>query len=529
MKKFTLIIVFLSAGLMYAQNYDYSIKNINENTENADFGVTFYGESNLVFASSRKDKSIRKRVWEFNNQPFLELYIGDLNEDGEISNVVSFSENINTKYHESNAVFTKDLKTVYFSRDNYLNKKATKDEEGVILIQLFKAHVDKDGEWVDIEVLPFNNNNYDTGHPALNDKENKLYFVSNMPGSIGLTDIYVVDIHNDGSFGDPINLGPEVNTVKREMFPFIDQNNVLYFSTDGYIDGMGGLDIYATKILENQAVVNPKNLGIPINSDKDDFGMVFQSNKESGYFSSNRSGGKGDDDIYYFKQQNAVSFDCGQFLEGVVREKISGALLSGALVDLYTASGDRVESIITDKYGSFSFKIDCEKEYKLVGSKVNFQKGSEVFNTSNENDTEVNVTLKLEAPEFVNIRGQLMVNINPIYFDLDKSGIRPDAAIELEKVVRLMLKYPNVKIDLGSHTDSRARDNYNLNLSERRAKASLKWIIDKGIDPSRITGKGYGESKLVNKCANDVRCSEIEHQLNRRTEFVILNPEVLNE
>jgi len=203
--------------------------------------------------------------------------------------------------------------------------------------------------------------------------------------------------------------------------------------------------------------------------------------------------------------------------------------LPGALVVLYDSNGKKLESTIADKYATFSFKVDCDTAYKVIGSKKNYKEGTELFTTSNENDLDLKLGLNLAPNEFVNVRGKLMIDINPIYFDLGKSFIRQDAAIELEKIVRIMNKYPNLKIDLGSHTDSRARDKYNLDLSIRRAKSSIDWIISKGIDGSRIAGKGYGETKLVNKCSNGVRCSEEEHQLNRRTEFVILNPEVVKE
>jgi len=528
MKKITFIILLFCIGYINAQDVNYRIKNISENTKLADFGVTYYGANEAVFASSRKDKSIRNRKW-LNKQPYLELFKGTLSTNGEINNVERFSETINTKYHESNVTFTKDLKTVYFSRNNYINKKIEKDEDGWVLIQLYKATVGDDGEWTNITPLPFNSDNYQTGHPTLNAKENKLYFTSDMPGSLGSTDIYVVDINSDGSYGEPVNLGPNVNTKGSEMFPFIDVNNVLYFSSNGHFDGKGQLDVYATKIIGKQAIEPAKNLGHPINSKSDDFAFVKKSGANWGHFSSNREFGKGDDDIYYFEELTPEELDCNQLVEGVVREKETGALLPGALVVLYGENGEKIESVITDKYASFGFKIDCKTPYKIVGSKENYTEDSEEFVTSNVRDLELVVGLTIEPTEFVVVRGKLMVNINPIYFDLDKSEIRKDAAIELDKVVRIMNKYPKIKIALGSHTDSRATDDYNMKLSEQRAKSSIEWIISKGIDPARITGKGYGETQLVNKCANGVECSETEHQLNRRTEFVIVNTEVVNQ
>lgn len=529
MKKITFIIVLFFGVFVFAQNQKYTIKNIEVNTEYQDFGVSYYGENSVVFASSRKIKNARNRKWYLNKQPFLDLYKGTVTATGEITDVELFSKKVNTKVHESNAVFTKDLKTVYFSRDNYINKKQKKDSNDWVLIQLFKADVNEDGEFVNIEKLPFNSDEFDTGHPALNFRENKLYFTSNRPGGFGSTDIWVVDINKDGTYGMPVNMGPNVNTAKKEMFPYVNSDNVLYFSSDGYREGLGGLDIYETKIIANEVIEKPINLGVPINSDKDDFSIVFQKGNKTGHFTSKREGGKGDDDIYYFEELTPVKANCEQFVEGQVREKDSGALLPGALVVLYDENGNKIESVIADKYASFSFKVACETSYKVVGTKENYDEDSEIFTTSNVVDLELAIGLTLAPSEFVNVRGKLMVNINPIYFDLDKSDIRKDAAIELEKVLLIMRKYPNLKIDLGSHTDSRAPDLYNMKLSERRAKSTRDWIIDKGIDPSRITGKGYGETQLVNKCSNGVKCSEPDHQLNRRTEFVIVNPEAIKQ
>jgi len=527
MNKITLILLLFCVSIINAQDESYTIKNVSSNTKYSDFGVSYFGENTALFASARKDKAVRKRVWIVNNQPFLELYKGSIVENGDIADVERFSKVLNSRYHESNVTFTKDLTTVYFTRNNYINKKVKKDATGMILNQLFRAKIGEDGDWTDIQPMPFNSDNYQTGHPALNDREDKLYFISDMPGSLGLTDIYVVDIKSDGSYGEPINLGPDVNTSKSEMFPFIDENNVLYFASKGFEDSKGGLDVYATKIIGHKSIEKAKNIGAPINTQFDDFSFVLQKGKKIGYFSSNRIGGKGDDDIYSFEELKPVNFDCKQFAEGVVREIETGALLPGALVVLFDSEGNKVESIIADKYGSFSFKLDCKRDYKVVGSKEYYTEGNEQFTTSDKNESEVILKITLRPIEFLSVRGRLMVNINPIYFDLDKAEIRDDAAIELQRVLVIMLKYPELKIDLGSHTDSRSPNEYNMNLSNLRAKASVEWVIAHGIDASRITGKGYGETQLVNKCADGVKCSELEHQLNRRTEFVVINPEVI--
>jgi len=528
MKKITLIVLLFCVSYLSAQEAKYSIKNVSVNTKYSDFGVSYFGENTVVFASARKDKNIRKRVWLINNQPFLELYKGTIGENGEIANVERFSKAINTKYHESNVAFTKDLNTVYFTRNNYLDKKIKKDSTGMILNQLYRAQIGSDGEWSNIQGMPFNSNDYQTGHPVLNDAEDKLYFISDMPGSYGLTDIYVVDINTDGTYGEPKNLGPDVNTSRSEMFPFIDKNNVLYYSSNGFADSKGGLDVYATKLTKNNVYEIPQNLGFPINSNTDDYSFVINKNSKTGYFSSNRKGGKGDDDIYSFVELYPVSFACTQEIAGVVRDKNSSALLPGTMVTLYK-NGEKVESVIVGNDATFNFIVDCEASYKAIATKENYKDDSKELTTTDKDGVKSNLELYLLQDEFVTIRGHLMININPIYFDLDKAEIRDDAAIELQRVVDIMVKYPGLVVQIGSHTDSRAPDDYNWILSSKRAISSMDWIITNGIDKNRIFGGGYGETQLVNGCSNGVKCTDAEHQLNRRTEFIIVNPGVVKQ
>lgn len=524
MNKITCIVLLFCVSFLNAQVEKYTLNEVSINTKYSDFGVSYYGENTAVFASARKDKTVRNRIWTTNNQPFLELFKGTIGDDGDINNVKKFSKILNTKFHESNVAFTKDLKNVYFTRNNYLNKKFKKDSAGWNLNQLYLAKIGNDGKWIDIQAMPFNSDNYQTGHPVLNTAEDKLYFVSDMPGSLGLTDIYVVDIYADGTYGQPKNLGADVNTTKSELFPFIDENDVLYYSSNGFTDLIGGLDIYATKLRMNSSYFKPQNLGYPINSINDDFAIVFQKNERFGYLSSNREGGKGDDDIYFFKELTPIKFDCKQKVKGVVKNYETRDLFPGATVKLYDVEGNIMESVVSDNFGGFTFILDCDSEFKVEASKENYKEDSKVFVTENN----IKLELKLEAlpdklEEFVNVRGQLMINIHPIYFDFDKATITSDATKELDKVVEIMNKYPELKIEGGSHTDSRGASKYNKALSTRRAKSTVAYIISKGIDSNRITAKGYGERQLVNNCVYGIKCSEVEHQLNRRTEFVIQN------
>jgi outer membrane protein OmpA-like peptidoglycan-associated protein len=529
MKKITLL-VFLFSLNSFGQEENYSVKNLDVNTEYSDFGTTYMGDSTVIYASTKKiSRTIGKRVWKQNMQPYLELYSGKISSDGAINDSENFSDKINTRYHESNLALTKDLKTVYFSANNYNQEKKLKrakegKDKGWALIQLYKGTVEDNGEWSNITPMPFNNDNYQTGHPSLNDAENKLYFTSDMIGGYGMTDIYVVNINEDGTYGEPENLGPKINTENREMFPFISNDNVLYFSSDGQENTLGELDIYRAKIGKDNKYLEPENLGTPLNSAKDDFGITYRSGKKIGYFSSNRDGGKGDDDIYYFEE-----LLCSQIFQGTVRDKKNNALLPQSYVFLYK-DGEKVESLVVGNDASFKFVVDCDSGYKVIVEKEYFTQEVKEFKTSDQRGLQVDLNFRLKIKEeFVEVGEKTIININPIYFDLNKSNIRPDAILELIKVINIMKKYPKLIIEGGSHTDSRASHSYNEALSLRRANSTVDYIIRNGIDSNRIFAKGYGELQLVNGCAKGVKCTEEEHQLNRRTEFVIKNPEIIKK
>jgi outer membrane protein OmpA-like peptidoglycan-associated protein len=521
MKKNILFIVFLLlVGFTASSQIEdrFEIRHLTDvNTKNSDFGVSYYGKNQVIFASSRKIRSVRNRTWRQNSQPYLDLYLGFVAENGDILGSTLFSSEINTRYHESNVAFTPDLKTVYFTRNNYFGKKYKKDEDGMNHLKLLRAHLKEDGTWGDFEELTFNSDLYSVGHPTLSKDGKTLYFISDMPGGEGNTDIYFVQLSEGGSYGSPINAGPIVNTRSREMFPYLSESGALYFSSDGRT-GLGNLDVYKSIISENGTVYsNPENLGNRINSTKDDFAFIIDEETLSGYFSSNRDGGKGDDDIYYFKE----TVVCEQYANGVVRDKRSGALLAGAMVTLYK-DGVIIEKVKTGDNARFAFTVECQSNYKVVGTKKGCSQDSEEFITTAEADFELDLTLELIDEGIVEINGKDFIKIDPIYFDLNKSKIRPNASIELEKVIAVMKRYPQMIVQLGSHTDSRYSHEYNEALSSRRAASSLKYITSRGIDRTRIFGRGYGETQLVNWCSDGKSCSEEEHQLNRRTEFVII-------
>lgn len=526
MKKYLILIVLFSVGYLYGQD-SYRIKNLEVNTKYSDFG-TAWSNTDIVFASSRPSANKSSGNWT-NGQPFLELFKGSADATGEVLNVKPLSDKLNTKYHESNAIFTKDGRSVYFTRNNYYDKRFGKDSIGWNNLKLFRADVDDAGNFVNVMPLPFNDDNYSVGHPALSPDNKTLYFTSDMPGSFGGTDIFKATIGADGTYGSPMNLGNQVNSAGNEMFPFVSESGKLYYSSNGK-GGMGGLDVYT--ISTNNLNGSPLLLASPINSAQDDFSFIINENTKSGYFSSNRVGGKGDDDIYYFDELKAPDMTetaCTQVISGKVRDKNSGALLPGSLVSLYKGT-QKLESVMVGSDAAFSFsKMDCETSFRVVASRDYYKGDEKSVTTTAQANLNLALDMSLTPDSQAVAKGEeidkcqyALDDINTIYFDLDKYYIRPDAAIELEKIVKVMNKCPNIVIEARSHTDSRASDAYNVTLSHNRAQATVDYIVSRGILKNRIAAKGFGETQLVNKCANGVDCSEGEHQVNRRTEFVIV-------
>ncbi len=488
----------------------YSVRSLEANSKQGDFGTTFYGKDKIVFSSSR-NSGISGKKWDGNNQAFLDLYIGDVDERGEIINVKQFSSSVNSKYHDAMVAFSPDLKHVYFTSNNYMGGKLKSDG-----LKIFKATIADNGQWKNIVTLPFNNDDYDTGHPSISNDGTKLYFTSNMPGGYGDTDIYVVTINN-GHYGAAKNLGPTVNSKYKEYTPYVD-GDIIYFSSNRP-KGLGGLDIYMTKL--DESIEEPINLKKPINSRSDDLSFIIDSKTQEGYLSSNRRGGKGDDDIYSFVQVT-INPICDQIVEGVLIDKITGLAIINAFATLYNSKGEKIRRIETLADGKFFFSLKCGQTYRITGDKLGYFNNEDTFLTSKENGFENKLRLELDEKEFITIKGKELLNIKSIQFELNKAIILKRSYDNLAKVVRLMDKYPKMVIEVGAHTDARAPDGYNLQLSRKRATETVRYLISLGVDYRRITGKGYGETELVNKCSNGVICTEIEHQQNRRTEFVII-------
>ncbi|MBE7661389.1 OmpA family protein [Tenacibaculum finnmarkense] len=493
-----------------------NIHNVSSNTKYSDFGGFIYNDE-LYFASTKPKAKSDKKLYKWNKQPFLNIY------KAKQKNIVSkkmldlekskMLEGLSSKYHESNIIITKKGKKAYFTRDNYDGRTLKGDEAQVSHLKIYSA--DKIGDlWGNVQELPFNSDAFSCGHPALSIDEETLYFVSDMPNGFGGTDIYKARILGDNNFGKPINLGKEINTESREMFPFIGTNNELYFSSNGHL-GLGALDVFEAKYIDGK-YTNPVNLGSPINSAFDDFSFVINKKHSHGFFSSNRKNGKGDDDIYSF-----IMYRCKEDIKGIVSDSRTGEPIANAVVQLMNPSGEVVSSLKTGRSGSYIFEQkDCEQKFVVVGSKEGYKNANEQAATLDVDQQDVVVNLKLQSL----IVGNQIV-INPIYFDFDLANIRTDAEYELEDIVSVMNTYPELIIKIESHTDSRGSKNYNRNLSDRRAKSTRDYIISRGIASNRIESAiGFGEDDLLNHCddANSKKCTEEEHQKNRRSYFYIV-------
>ncbi|MCB0372701.1 MAG: OmpA family protein [Muricauda sp.] len=506
-------------SLVGFKSKEYEVENVTKLLTSSDFGPSFYEKNKLVFASaSGATQGSGVHLWT--GLPYLDLYTADIDDEWRLANPKPLEGNINTKFHESSAAFTKDGNTMYFTRNNSKNGRKKTGKDKLVSLKIFKATKQEDGTWGEIKELPFNSDSYAVAHPALSPDEKRLYFSSDMKGTVGQSDLWYVDINSDGSYGDPVNLGPTINTEARETFPFISQHNNLYFSSDGHL-GLGGLDIFVVSLGNNSEFAEVTNLKKPINSNMDDFGFIFNEAEKIGYLSSNREGSDGSisDDIYRVWEM------CGDIvLQGIISNARSGEAIYNATVQLVNKDNRIIAKTKTDREGNYKFEnfLNCTEKYTVVASFRDYQPNQESITTPRGSEI-VQVDLELTPPECAIDDLGCRLNLQPIYFDYGKSFIRPDAEVELSKILQALKEYPQLKIHIESHTDSRSSSGFNLRLSERRAQATLQWLVNKGIDRNRLSAKGYGETRLLNHCSNGVRCTEEEHQLNRRSMFIIKN------
>lgn len=502
----------------------YTIENTSINSKHSDYGPAFFGNQ-VIFSTTREKSTIAKIKTKWTNDSFTNLFVSNRTENNDLKEEERFAKKLNSKFHEDSPVFTKDLKTVYFTRNNFLNGKVGKDKDRIVNLKIYKASINEKGEWGNLVELPFNSDQYNVAHPALSPDEKTLYFASDMPGTIGQSDLYKVAVLDDNKYGKPVNLGNKINTEAKETFPFVSDKNELYFASDGH-PGLGGLDIFVTLI--NDEVSNPiLNVGKPINGPMDDFALIIDSNRK-GYFSSNRDKGKGSDDIYSFFEKSPLQLEIEHLLEGIVTNIETGEILPESLVTLFDEKFNELGKGTTDDKAHYEFKVTPGKKYYVRAEKPEYdtnEKSIDIPNAAGKSYLPLEIGKKIrEIKEGSDLAKTFDIKI--IYFDLDKSNIREDAAVDLAKIVEVMKQYPTMKVDVRSHTDCRQTADYNLKLSDRRVKATIAWMIKNGIDANRLTGRGYGESQLVNDCGceptNDSNCTEEQHQVNRRSEFIVI-------
>lgn len=501
--------------------YD-QLTNLAINTPLADYG-SYVHNNELYFTSARDTGSLSKKEHTWTGEAFTSLYRAST-EGTQVSKVKRIKGSVKSIYNEASAVVSSDGQTMYFTRNNYHNKNRRYDSEGNTKLKIYRADL-VEGKWSNITELPFNSNEFNTAHPALSKDGTMLYFSSDRPGGYGSTDLWRVRV-NEKSYGTPENLGSQINTEARETFPFISNNNELYFSSDGRV-GLGGLDVYGVGIQKNGSFGEVQNLGTPLNSASDDFAYYIDHQSQIGFVSSNREGGKGNDDIYSFYQNRALQLACEQALKIKVIDAQTGAVLPDATVLLFSTiyQDEKFSTSYQNPYYLFSEEFECGSTYRIRAVQPDYFTGEATVTLANESGVTEH-TIALDREKIPLKPGDdlfKVLHLNPIYFDLDKYNIRPDAATELAKVLAVLEEYPNMKIDIRSHTDSRASHKYNDRLSDSRAKSTRDWLISKGIDDSRLMAKGYGERQLVNECADGVKCSEEQHQENRRSEFIILS------
>lgn len=512
------------------QSDRYLLKSLDVNTPFSDFGGAVYDKNKVMYASAKDTGVIIKRKHSWNEKSFLKLYTADLTADGAIQNPVLVKGDINTRYHQSSPTITKDGKTMYFTRNNYIDGKLGEDKKGTTYLKIYSAENVK-GEWKNVKALPYpiNSDGFSSAHPALNADETELYFASDRDNSFGNSDLYVVSLRKGGFIGNDVTKLPEeINTLGRETYPFVDASGILYFSSDGH-PGLGGLDVFAA-VKDANGKYHVVNVGDGVNSSADDFAYSIQEDTKRGFFSSNRTG---NDDIYAFVESRPVTFDFDNnpLVFGTLSYYGTGAPIQGIAVEVYNAANEKVNTVYSDKDGKYALNLNPYVDYKLVYKKPGLteltqlvppMKQSEKREYSKVFFNEMEVLVddkKVVIEEGADLTHTL--KLNPIYFDYNGYNIRETSKIELNKIVTLMQERPNITLTVNSHTDSRGRDEFNMKLSENRAQATVDYIVEHGISADRIVGKGYGESRLINKCSNGVQCTEAEHQLNRRSEFIV--------
>ena len=484
------------------QQKSFDIKSIDINSDKSDFGAILQ-DNTIYFTSARNTKS---KIYSWTKEPFLDIYIANLNEDGTISNILQLKE-LNSKYHDGSVSISQDGSTMYFTSDSFRENSFEKDKASKLKLgknNIFSAKF-INGKWDEITSLPFNSKDYSSGNPSISKDGKTLYFSSNRPGSVGGVDIWKVAISETGSYGTPENLGKSVNTEGNESFPFITSDNVLYFSSDAK-QGLGAMDVYKIDLTTNSAA---KNLGKPVNSEKDDFAFTINENKNIAFVASNRNG---NDDIF------KLIPICNYEVNAIVTNANSGAILAEANVSILDDKNNIISSLKSNSKGEVSYTVECEKAYTIQAIKDGFESNSFAVTASKKKGGSIKIDAALKP--ISEIITEKEVNLKPIFFEYNNSNITQQGAFELDKLVQIMKNNEKLFIFVKSHTDNRGSDEFNLLLSDKRVKATIQYVISNGIDPNRISGKGVGETEPKVDCKEN--CTEEAHEQNRRSEFLIV-------
>jgi outer membrane protein OmpA-like peptidoglycan-associated protein len=487
----------------------FNIQNLSINSEYSDFGSTMF--NNKLYFISSEEPGLLEKPYSWSNEGFLNIYSSYINENGSYLERVELDD-LNSKYHEGVITFMADGNTAYFTRESYFEKEYEKSEDSKTKysqIYIYRASK-KNGKWLSIESLKINDQNYSNKNPMIGPKGEYLYFSSNMPGGYGQYDIYKAKINEDGSIGDPLNLGQKINTEGQEGFPFMSEDKIIYFSSDGHL-GLGGLDVFYSKNIDTKWS-NVRNVGIPVNSGADDF--AFMINGDDGYISSNRPGGVGKDDIYAIKKIMPL---CDILFTTNIIDSKTKESISSATTSISDNTGIIDNTKMTSEKGLTEFMLECEDQIQLMVSKTGYE--SKMLDLKFSDIDPPVLDIYLDPIEKIIVEEKIM--LNPIYFDFDKSNITNQAAFELDKLVAIMEKYPDMIIKAESHTDARGPATYNRGLSDRRAKSTAQYVISKGISEDRISGVGKGEDEPKIDCSQG--CSKEEHAQNRRSEFIIVS------
>ena len=479
----------------------FNITKSDISSDKSDFGAILTDDNHFYFSSGR---NISRKKSDYDGEPYLDIYKATYNQNGTISEAVSVDE-LNTQWHDGPVAITKDGATLYYGSESFNEKAFVKDKTKKAKfgkIYLYKA-TNENGIWSNSKPLPFNDPKFDIRNPSISKDGTTLYFSSNMPGGYGGEDLWKVAVNGD-EYGEPENLGDKINTEGNESFPFITDENILYYASNGK-QGFGGLDVFRVDLEKGSEV---ENIGLPVNSEKDDFAFSYNSTKKIGFFASNR---EGNDDIFVADPicyVNAVTR---------VKDAKTGNLLEYAKVSLIDAKEQNIGSLITESNGEVNFPINCDLDYAVLVSKSGYEEG--IFTISKTSESQIVVEALLNPIVIMPIITEKEVILEPIFFEYNKSNITAQGAAELDKLVQVMNEYPNMVIFAKSHTDSRGKDKYNLDLSDRRAKSTVQYLISKGISKDRISGQGFGETEPKVICEE---CTEEEHAQNRRSEFLIV-------